>query len=177
MVMDLGFTDSQAASVSTVFNTTSVVSMLLLGLVKGRKGLIGTLLSIYIGSTVLVGLFSSIPANLLELQFVAGLCGFFAQPGIIATNALVISSFEVDLRSTGLGLVIGVGRGAAALSPLVAGALFAAGSDRVDVSMIFAGGSALAAFFLFGFAKMLGRGSARRLAPYEPTESDRAAAS
>lgn len=156
MVVDLGYTESQAAGVSTIFNATSVVGMVLLGLIKGRNGLIGALLVTYLASAFFVSVFGSLSSGLPIFLAVAGICGFFASAGVIGTYALVVSSFEVKSRSSGLGLVIGVGRGASALAPWAAGTLFAAGSDRSEVSMIFGAGSALAALGLSLFARQLG---------------------
>ena len=53
--------------------------------------------------------------------------------------------FPTHVRATGTGFAIGVGRGGAALAPVIAGYLFQAGFALQTVALIMAGGSLLAA--------------------------------
>ena len=53
-----------------------------------------------------------------------GWCIFGGQPGL---NALAATYYPTDLRSTGIGAMLGVGRFGAILGPLVAGGLLARG--------------------------------------------------
>ena len=57
----------------------------------------------------------------------AAVAGFFTNAGVVGPYALLAQSFPTDVRSTGTGFVIGVGRGGSALAPALAGFLFAAG--------------------------------------------------
>ena len=52
------------------------------------------------------------------------------------------------MRATGTGFAIGVGRGGAALSPVVAGLLFQAGIGLQGVALVMASGAGLAALAL-----------------------------
>ena len=57
--------------------------------------------------------------------------------------------FPADVRAGGTGLVIGVGRGGAALGPVFAGLLFAGGYDLLVVSAVMGTGALVAAGAIF----------------------------
>ena len=63
--------------------------------------------------------------------------------------SLFAKVFPTQARSTGTGFAIGVGRGGAALSPVVAGYLFQAGFGLQFVSVMMGCGTLLAAAMLF----------------------------
>ncbi len=73
---------------------------------------------------------------------------FFTNGAIVGLYAIFAHAFPTGVRAGGTGFVIGVGRGGAALSPIVAGALFQAGSGLQTVALIMALGSALGALAL-----------------------------
>ena len=64
-------------------------------------------------------------ADLLELAAVGALAGLFTNSAIVAMYAMFARSFPTELRARGPGLVIGVGRGGAALGPISASRLAA----------------------------------------------------
>jgi hypothetical protein len=61
--------------------------------------------------------------------------------------------FPAELRATGIGFAIGVGRGGAALGPMAAGALFSSGYNLLAVSTVMGSGAVVAAVVIL----MLGR--------------------
>ena len=63
--------------------------------------------------------------------------------------------FPSDVRASGTGVVIGVGRGGAALGPVVAGLLFPAGFDLLVVSVVMGAGAAVAALAIFMLGPVL----------------------
>ena len=100
-------------------------------------------------STLMIILFGRSASELTQLSLLAAVAGFFANGGVVGLYALCARSFPTELRAGGTGFVIGVGRGGAALSPIVAGLLFAAGFGLPVVAMGMALGSTLAAATLF----------------------------
>jgi MFS family permease len=77
----------------------------------------------------------------------------FTNSAIVGLYALFAESFPTAVRAGGTGFVIGLGRGGAALGPLVAGFMFQADLGLDSVALVMAGGSLLAAVALLGLRK------------------------
>jgi MFS family permease len=76
---------------------------------------------------------------------VVAVAGFFTNAGVVALYSLAAERFPTEVRATGTGFVIGLGRGGAALSPIVAGLLFEAGVGLQGVAILMSLGATLAA--------------------------------
>jgi hypothetical protein len=98
-----------------------------------------------LASVVMVIVFGQGQADLAGLSWAAGAAGFCTNAGMVGLYAIVAGSFPTSVRGGGTGFVIGVGRGGAALSPILAGLLFAAGIGLPVVAAIMAAGSLLGA--------------------------------
>lgn len=79
--------------------------------------------------------------------------GFCTNAAVVGLYALVAGSFPTAIRGGGTGFVIGIGRGGAALGPIIGGFLFAAGLGLPIVAAIMASGSLLAALALLALPK------------------------
>jgi MFS family permease len=87
-------------------------------------------------------------ADLAHLKNVLAIGGLFTNAAIAGLYLLFAQVFPTHVRATGTGFAIGVGRGGAALAPVIAGYLFRAGFALEPVAMIMACGSLLAAVVL-----------------------------
>ena len=74
--------------------------------------------------------------------------GFYLTAGIVGLYTLLALAYPTHLRATGTGVVIGAGRGGAALAPILAGYLFGQGYSLQTVSIIMGCGSLIGAFAL-----------------------------
>ena len=83
-----------------------------------------------IASSFFIALFGWTEANLFMLKWAAGIAAFFANAVVVGLYALIVATYPAHLRAGGVGLVIGLGRGGAALGPTLGGALFSLGFDR-----------------------------------------------
>jgi MFS family permease len=99
--------------------------------------------------SVLVMVFGAGQANLTQLSAIAGIAGFFTNAAIVGLYALFAQSFPTEVRAGGTGFVIGLGRGGAALGPIIAGFLFEAGIGLQVVAILMAMGSIIGAIALF----------------------------
>ncbi|MDH3992326.1 MAG: MFS transporter, partial [Gammaproteobacteria bacterium] len=88
---------------------------------------------------------STLPA----LSVIAAATGFFINAGVVGYYALVANAFPSTLRASGTGVVIGVGRGGAALGPVLAGVLFSSGFGLLPVSIVMGSGAMIAAVAVF----------------------------
>lgn len=144
IVADLGVPASQAASVLVWANVGGVIGSFGLSLLTARFPLRGLMIAVLSSSAIFLVLFGNAPAELSALSWAAAAAGFSTNAVIVGLYALIAASYPPHLRGGGTGLVIGLGRGGAALGPIVGGLLFSAGLDRGAVALVMASGSALA---------------------------------
>lgn len=145
IVVDLGFTPSDAAGVLVWANVGGAVGGGLFGLATRRLALRSLAVAVLLGSALMVVWFGTGPADLFRLSALVAVTGLFANAGVVALYALFAQTFPTSSRATGTGFAIGIGRGGAALSPIVAGLLFKTEMGLQGVALILASGSALAA--------------------------------
>ena len=149
IVVDMGFHPSSAGSVLVWANVGGFLGSIGFSLLTSRLRLDPLTIGAMLISTVMVAVFGRSAGELTQLSLLAAIAGFFANGGVVGLYALCARSFPTDLRAGGTGFVIGVGRGGAALSPIVAGLLFAAGKGLPTVALLMSMGSTLAAAMLF----------------------------
>lgn len=144
IVADLGFASSDAAGILVWASAGGAIGSLLFSLLTSRLPLRTLLLATLSMSALFLVLFGISPANLSILALAAGSVGFFTNAAIVGLYAVMTASFPTHLRAGGTGLVIGLGRGGAAIGPVLAGILFSAGFGRESVAIAMASGSLLA---------------------------------
>jgi len=98
-----------------------------------------------LASTVMVTIFGQGQSSLTGLATIAAAAGFFTNAGVVGLYAIIAQSFPTAVRGGGTGFVIGVGRGGAALGPIVAGFLFSLDFGLPSVAVAMAAGSLIAA--------------------------------
>jgi len=155
IVVDMGFAPSSAGSVLVWANVGGAIGSLVLGVFASRFKLSSSLIVILILAFCMVTVFGLGPSSLLNLSIVSAATGFFTNAGVVGLYALMAQAFPAEVRASGTGLVIGVGRGGAALGPVVAGYLFVSGFDLLDVSIVMGLGAVIAAIALFFLARVI----------------------
>ena len=150
MVVDGGFTASQAAQVSVLMNTGGIIGGLLLGAVTHRLGLKPCVAFAFAGGALTIAAFGLVPADIVSLGALAGLLGFFTIGGMAGLYAVVSRSFPASARASGTGLTIGMGRIGSAMGPAIGGLLFTLSIAPSLVSALMAVPALLAALLLLG---------------------------
>jgi benzoate transport len=149
LMSDLGFTTPDAIRTSALMSLGGVIGGSALGWAAPRFGLVRLVMTAMIGTTVTFVAFGMV-SGLVALQaiaFVAGACVF---GGIVGLYALLARAFPPELRITGTGLAIGIGRAGAIVGPLVGGFLIAAGL-RIPLAIAIIGTAALGAALILAF--------------------------
>lgn len=148
IVVDMGFAASQAGGVLVWANVGGASGCIVLGLLTLRMGVRSLVVGALVLGAVMVAVFGQGQANLAQLALISGIAGFFTNSAIVGLYAMFAQSFPTEVRAGGTGFVIGVGRGGAALGPIIAGFLFESGQGLATVAIIMALGSLVAAALL-----------------------------
>jgi benzoate transport len=130
ILVDAGLARDAAISGGVLIAVGGVAGGLVLGLLSHRIAVN------YIGATYMVlgvaamTLFGLLEANLGPLLIVAFLIGFFVAGAIIGLYAIVPELYPAEIRNTGTGWALGIGRLGAVIGPYVAGLMIDAGWER-----------------------------------------------
>lgn len=117
----------------------------LLGWLSLRLNLVRLTSGVLILGMISIAIFGMGQSTLGGLKAIVGVCGFFTNAGIVGLYTLLALAYPTHLRATGTGVVIGAGRGGAALAPILAGYLFQQGMSLQTVSIVMGCGSLLGA--------------------------------
>lgn len=145
IVADMGHAPSAAGEVLVWANVGGLGGALLLSLLSWRIPVRVLVIAAMLLSVVLVALFGQVRSDPAELALVAAAAGFFTNAGVVGLYAIIAQSFPTPVRGAGTGVVIGFGRGGAALGPIIAGHLFSLTFGLPSVAMAMAVGSLVAA--------------------------------
>jgi MFS family permease len=94
---------------------------------------------------IAVAIYGQSPPDIQILSLLSACAGFMTNAVVVGSYALMAEIFPVNLRAGGTGFIIGVGRGGAAMGPIIAGFLFTAGWSLAGVATAMAAGSIIAA--------------------------------
>jgi predicted MFS family arabinose efflux permease len=145
IVTKLGYSPSNIADVLFWASVGGATGGALLGLLALRVNLIWLTSSVLILGMISISIFGMGQADLAGLKAIVAVCGFFTNAGIVGLYTLLALAYPTHLRATGTGVVIGAGRGGAALAPILAGYLFGHGFSLQAVSIVMGCGSLLGA--------------------------------
>lgn len=123
LVRDAGYSTSTAVLVGAAAQTGGAVGTVALGLLQQRVGIVPVLTATFAlaaSSLALIGHPALPLAGLVAISFLAGWGLYGGPPGL---NALAATYYPTDLRATGIGAGLGIGRFGGILGPLLAGAL------------------------------------------------------
>jgi MFS family permease len=148
IVVDMGYSASSAGGVLVWANVGMLTGSILFGLLSSRIATRKLMSFALVMSSVMIYIFGKGYSELAQLSMVAGITGFFINGGVVGLYALLAEYYPDNLRASGTGFSIGVGRGGAALSPIAAGVLFTAGYGLSVVALFMAFGSVFAAIAL-----------------------------
>ncbi|MBL8643369.1 MAG: MFS transporter [Rhodospirillaceae bacterium] len=145
IVVDLGFDPSQAGRVLVCANIGAFLGGVAIGLASQRFKLRPVIIGSMILAFIMVTIFGLGYRDLVVLSVLAGIAGFFVNSSMVGMYPIFAQTFPETLRASGTGFVIGMGRGASALGPVVAGFLFANGFGLSAVAAAMASGMLVAA--------------------------------
>jgi benzoate transport len=145
LVVDLGFTPKDAASVLTWANVGGATGVAIFGLIATRVNLKALTVVTLLGASAMVVWFGRGSSDLSTLAATVAIAGVFTNSGIAGYYMLFARVFPTHVRATGTGFAVGVGRAGAVLAPVIAGYLFQAGFGLQAVATMMALGPLLSA--------------------------------
>jgi predicted MFS family arabinose efflux permease len=145
---DMGYSGPVVADVLLWISVGGAAGGALLGFLALRWSVRLLTIAILVMSAIAISIFGRGQESLVELKTIIFFCGFFVNGGIVGLYTLLAISFPTHLRATGTGIVIGAGRGGAALAPIIAGYLLQHGMSLQLVSIIMGCGALIGAFAL-----------------------------
>jgi MFS family permease len=145
IVVDMGYAPSSAGGVLVWANVGGLLGALSLSALSWRLDVRALVIGALLFSTAMVTVFGQGQAGLSGLALVAAAAGFFTNAAVVGLYAIIAHAFPTAVRAGGTGIVIGVGRGGAALGPIVAGFLFTLDFHLPTVALVMGSGSLIAA--------------------------------
>jgi benzoate transport len=149
VVDELGVTPAAAAGVLVWANVGGATGGAVLGLLSLRLGLKPLTVFVLAMSTVMVVVFGQGQTSLAQVSLVCAGIGFFTNGAIVGIYGILAKAYPTQLRATGTGFAVGLGRAGAILGPSVAGFLFRAGYSLEFVAVAMGSGSLVAAIALW----------------------------
>ena len=148
IVADMGFDTAQAGRALVAANVGNLSGALAIAVASQRWPVRPLVITAMLAGVVAIGVFGFGFRSLPALSLTAAVAAFFINAAVVGLYPIFAAAFPAELRASGTGFIIGVGRGGSALGPIVAGALFAAGSSLLTVSLTMGLGGVLAAVAL-----------------------------
>ena len=123
LVVDLGYEPQIGADMLIIAMLAGAFAGPVFGFAASRITLPRASIIVLAGAALAVNIFANIGADHTALVFAAVLVGVFFNSGGVAFYALLANAFPSELRGSGVGFGVGVGRAGAAFGPALAGAL------------------------------------------------------
>ncbi|AWK89648.1 3-(3-hydroxy-phenyl)propionate transporter MhpT [Azospirillum thermophilum] len=128
LLVSLGFAREQASLVQVVFNVGGAVGSVIGGRLLDSERPALAAVGCFVGLTVAIALLSAVPAGNVVAALAAGT---FVGATLLGAQALLYGlapqCYPAEVRGTGVGLAVAVGRIGSIVGPLFAGALLASG--------------------------------------------------
>ena len=121
-----------------LFNLGGVIGIYLLGILSVKWKLTNLILNLSLVSAVSMIIFALVPNQLNILFILILLIGILQQSVFTGLYGVAAKAYPTEIRSTGVGWAIGLGRSGAVVGPAVAGYLILAGYDMSANFIFFA---------------------------------------
>ena len=156
IVADMGYHPSMAGQALVCVSLGGALGAALFGWLTTWIDLKKLTIAFLALTCVFVAIFGRTSADMGQIKLLAGLAGFFGNAGISGFYSMLAICFPTNVRATGTGFVIGMGRAGSVISPILAGFLLQIHATLPTVAMVM-GSSALLGGIILGFLKLEAR--------------------
>jgi benzoate transport len=138
LMEDAGFDAGVGRDAFLLLNLGGVIGIYLMGWLSTKFKLTDMICYLSIASAVSMVIFAMLPSQINLLLALTLIIGILQQGGFTGLYAAAAKAYPTNIRSTGIGWGIGLGRLGAVIGPAAAGYLIAAGLDMSANYFIFA---------------------------------------
>jgi benzoate transport len=149
LMEDAGFEAQVGREAFFLFNLGGVVGILALGVLSTRLKLTSLIFASLLLAALGMVAFAMAPDQRNTLLVIIFVVGALQQGGFVGLYSAAAKAYPTEIRSTGIGWSMGLGRSGAVVGPAVAGYLIAAGLDMAANFYVFAVPMVLAAVFAY----------------------------
>jgi len=135
---DAGFTAADGRRAFFLMNLGAICGVYLLGILSTQKKLTNLISLFFLIATAGMVIYAMAPTSLNLLLAIIFFIGLFQQGGFTAMYSIAAKVYPTEIRTTGIGWAIGLGRLGAVVGPAVAGYLIAAGVGITGNFLLFA---------------------------------------
>lgn len=133
-----GYSLEQGGQAFSLFNIGAIIGVILLGILTTRLPLSASVGTFLIAASVLMVVFANTNSSFAGSMVLILIIGIFMQGGYTGLYACAAKIYPSEVRATGIGWAIGVGRVGAVLGPAIAGLLIEKGVDMQTNFTLFA---------------------------------------
>ncbi len=123
IAIDSGLAPDKAIIAGAMFSGGGFVGVLVVGFLANRLGYIKSIMSYCVMAFVMMIIFSVYRGDLIIVLLIAFIMGFTVQGAVGAFYGAAARAYPVQMKSTGIGWTIGVGRVGAIMGPYFGGIL------------------------------------------------------
>lgn len=138
LMEDSGYAASVGRRAFFLFNFGGVIGIYLLGILSIRWKLTNVVFVMLFSSAIGMAVFALAPDRLNALLIIIFFVGLLQQGGFTGLYGAAAKIYPTEIRSTGIGWAIGLGRSGAVVGPAIAGYLITAGLGMAANFLIFA---------------------------------------
>lgn len=138
LIEQSGYSRQQGGVSFSLFNIGAVIGIVVLGVLSTKFRLSPTVASFLSFAAILMVVFAYIDVEIEILMSMIFLIGFFMQSGFTGLYACAAKIYPSEIKATGLGWAIGLGRLGAVVGPAMAGVLIDSGVGMQANFIIFA---------------------------------------
>jgi benzoate transport len=149
LMVDSGYTESIGHDAFFNFNLGGVIGIYMMAWMSTRWKLSNLIFVLSLSSAVGMVIFAYAPNELNLLMILILLIGILQQGGFTGLYGAASKVYPTEIRSTGIGWAIGLGRSGAVAGPAIAGYLIVAGFDMSANFIFFAVPMAIGGFIAY----------------------------
>ncbi len=148
LVVDMGHTPAEAGSVLVFANVGCLAGALSIGLVSQWLRVMPLIIASMGCAFLCVAGIGASAWSLAGMSAICACSGFFVNAAVVGMYPVMAHTFPAQVRASGIGFAIGVGRGGASLGPMAAGAMLSLGQPLAVVAPVMGCGALVAALML-----------------------------
>lgn len=136
LLVSRGMSKADASLVQVSFNVLGALGSICTGLLMDRISLRKVVIAAFVSAALCLLLLANVTPELMAALAVGGLVGITMSATQALLYAVAPGVYRTEIRGTGVGSAVAVGRVGSAVGPLLAGALLTSGSTPRDVLQI-----------------------------------------